>query len=75
MDIQSFISKFSDQLDETDPALLTPDTKFQELDEWSSLTAMLVIAFIKVDFDKNISGTEIRSCQTLNDLFTLVQSK
>ena len=38
MNIQEFIDNFAAQFDETEPELITAETKFTELDEWSSLT-------------------------------------
>lgn len=75
MELQEFIQNFAEQFDETDASEIQADTCFQELDEWSSLTAMSIIAFVKTQYNKVITGKEIRSCETVQDLFELVQSK
>jgi len=75
MEIKDFISKFSEQFDDTDISELTPDCPFQELEEWSSLTALGIIAFVKTEYGKTISGREVRSCATIQDLFDLVNNK
>lgn len=75
MDLHDFISNFVEQFDETDISEFKPDTLFQELEEWSSLTAMSVIAFIKTEYNKAVTGKEVRSCNTIEDLFNLVASK
>jgi len=75
MELNDFVLKFAEQFDETDIAEFKSDTVFQELEEWSSLTAMGIIAFVKTEYDKVITGKEIRSCQTVEDLFNLVASK
>ena len=75
MELNDFVLKFAEQFDETDIAEFKSDTVFQELEEWSSLTAMGIIAFVKTEYDKVITGKEIRSCQTVEDLFNLVTSK
>lgn len=75
MELQEFIQNFAEQFDETDASEIQADTCFQELDEWSSLTAMSIIAFVKTQYNKAITGKEIRSCETVQDLFELVQSK
>ena len=54
---------------------IRPDTYFQELEEWSSLTVMSIIAFIRTSYGKNVTGKEIRSCETVEDLYNLVESK
>ena len=73
MEIKEFIEKLADQFDDTELSELVPECKFKDLDEWSSLIALGIIAFVKTDYD--ISGTEIRSCETIKDLFDLVASK
>ena len=40
MDIKEFIEIFAEQLEDTDIPEIQVDTEYQELEEWSSLTAM-----------------------------------
>lgn len=75
MEIEKFIQNFANQFDETDMSEFKPNTIFQGLEEWSSLTAMSVIAFIKTEYGKTVTGKEIRSCNTIEDLFNLVALK
>lgn len=75
MELKDFISAFAEQFDDTDVAEIQANTIFQELDEWSSLTAMSVIAFVKTQFNKTLTGLEIRSCVTVADLYNLIISK
>ena len=75
MDIKEFIENFAEQFDETDASEITAETKFRELEEWSSLISMGVIAMMKVNYGKALTGTEMRSCETVQDLFNLVSSK
>ena len=75
MELEEFIEKFVDQLDDTDASEIQADTVYQELDEWSSLTAMSLIALAKSEYGKTITGREVRSCRTVEDLFNLIASK
>ncbi len=75
MEIKEFIEKFAEIFDDTDVSTLTPETKFRELDEWSSLTALGVIALADEEFDVELSGTEMRQANTIEDLFNLITSK
>lgn len=75
MDLNDFILKLVDQFDETDSSELTPNCVFQELEEWSSLTALGIIALVKTEYNKTITGREVRSCKTIKDLFELVNNK
>lgn len=75
MDINEFIKIFADQFDDTDPSEITAGTEFHELDEWSSLTGMSVIAMAKTVYGKTITGKEIRACETVEELYNLIASK
>lgn len=75
MELNDFISVFADCFDDTDASEITASTEFHELDEWSSLTSMGVIAMAKTQFGKTITGKEIRECETVEDLYNLIASK
>ena len=75
MEIKEFIQYFADQFDETDSSVFTPETVFHDLDEWSSLIGLSLIAMIDDEYDVTIKGDELRSAKTVNDVFELVKSK
>ena len=75
MEINEFIEKFAEIFDDTDASTLSPETKFRELDEWSSLSALGVIALADEEFDVELSGSEIRQANTIQELFDLLNSK
>lgn len=75
MEINEFIEKFAEIFDDTDVSTLKPETKFRELDEWSSLSALGVIALADEEFDTELSGSELRQTNTIQELFDLLSSK
>ena len=75
MELKEFIDSFIEQFDDTEASEITSDTKFKDLDEWSSLIAMGVIALVRTQYGKTVTGKEIRACETVKDLFDLVLSK
>ena len=75
MDIQKFIEYFAEQFDDLDVALLKPETRFRELDEWSSLVALLVITMVDEEYGIVLPPEEMRKTNTIQELFDLVQSK
>jgi len=75
MDIQSFVNKFASQFEETDANVFTPETVFRDLDEWSSLFALSIIAMIDEEYKVTVKGDDIRNAVTIEDLFNVVQSK
>jgi len=72
MDINHFIANFAAQFDDTDPVNFRAETKFREIDEWSSLIALSVIAMVDEEYDVKLKGEDIRTSQTLNDLYLIV---
>ena len=70
-----FLEKFREQFDETDPESIALSTEYKDLDEWSSLIAFTVIAMVKVEYNKTVTGAEIRHCNTVEDLYNLIEAK
>ena len=75
MEIKDFIEKFSAQFEETDASVFNAETKFRELDEWSSLTALSTLAMIDEEYDIQLTPAEMRTTNTIQELFDLVSSK
>ena len=75
MELKEFVANFADQFDDTDPSEIKANTKFHDLDEWSSLTGMSVIALAKTEYGATITGKELRGCVTVEDVFNLINSK
>jgi len=75
IDIHIFLKNISDQFDETDPATLALETEFKTLDDYSSLTALNIISMIDDEYDVILKGEDIRSSNTIQDLYNIVNSK
>lgn len=75
MQLDEFISNFADLFDDTDASEITASTNYRELEEWSSLIALSVIAMVDEEYDVTLKGNDITGCSTVEDLFNLVQSK
>lgn len=75
MNIDRFIEHFTDLFEETDPTSIDATTRFKELDEWSSLFALSVIAMIDEEYDVEFRGDDIRNSNTVKDLYNIVESR
>lgn len=75
MEINSFIEKFAEQLEEVKVKDLKPETKFRDIEEWSSLMALSIIAMVDEEYEVIIKGEDIRNSKTINDLFEVVKSR
>lgn len=75
MELNEFVANFAEQFDDTDVSEIQASTVFHDLDEWSSLIGMGVIALAKTQYGKTITGAEIRECVTVEDLYNLINNK
>ena len=75
MDINTFIDNFAAQFDDTARDQFAADTKFREIDEWSSLIALSIIAMVDEEYEVTLKGDDVKAAQTIQDLFNTVQAK
>ena len=75
MEIKSFVENFAAQFEDTDASVFTSETKFRELEEWSSLSALSILAMIDEEYDIQLTPAEMRTTNTVKELFDLVSSK
>lgn len=75
MELKVFIENFANQFDDTDASEIQASTIFRDLDEWSSLIALSIIAMVDEEYDVTLKGDDIRNATTVEDLFNTVKSK
>lgn len=75
MKIENFVQLFAEQFDDTPAEIFTQLTVYKDLKEWSSLTALSIIAMIDEEFDKSVTGAELRRMNTIEELFRLIEVK
>ena len=75
MEIQEFIQNFADQFDDTDANVFTPQTIFHDLEEYSSIVALSIIAMADEEYEVKLKGEDIRNSQTIEDLFNIVKTR
>ena len=75
MEIKDFIKNLAEQYEDVKLSEFTPETRFKEFDEWSSLTSLSIIAMIDDEYGVVVKGDEIRQATTVQDLFDIVIAK
>ena len=75
MTLDEFVKAFAAEFDDTPEEQFTPSTNYRELEEWGSLVALSIISMIDDEMDVQITGADLRSSKTIEDLFNLVISK
>lgn len=75
MEISIFLQNFFDILDDTDVNLVQAETVFRDLEEWDSLTALSLIAMADEEYSVKLTGDDIKSSATLQDVFEIIKTK
>lgn len=75
MTLDEFVKAFAAEFDDTPEEQFTPSTNYRELEEWGSLVALSIISMIDDEMDVQITGADLRSAKTIEELFNLVNSK
>ena len=52
---------------------LNENTKFRELDEWSSLAVLSVIAMLDEEYDTQIENADFKKLQTISDIVQFIE--
>jgi len=75
MEVNDFIAKFAEQFDDTELSELKLETKFRELDEWSSMVTLGLIAMADEEYGVRLKGDDIRNSETIEDLYRIINSQ
>ena len=70
---EDFIINFKNILDEEPDFELVLKSKFRDLDEWDSLTALSLIAMLDVEYGKKLTGDQLKNLETLEDIIKFIQ--
>lgn len=73
--LDEFVQLFAEQFDETEAEIFTPETEFRELDEWSSLIGLSIIAMVDEEFGVALKASDFRTVTTIEDVYNTVVSK
>ncbi len=75
MELKDFIVNFAEQFDDIENVELTENTRFRDIEGYTSLVALMIITMIDEEYNVTISGDDMRSVNTVGELFNLVESR
>ncbi|HWY97863.1 MAG TPA: acyl carrier protein [Bacteroidia bacterium] len=75
MDINDLIQKLEGEFEDIPKGTLTPSTKITDIQGWGSMHALIVIALMDAEYGITVKGDELRSVQSIQDLFDLAKKK
>ena len=73
--LDDFVVLFAEQFDDTDPSQIIATTAYHDLEEWSSLIGLSVIAMVDEEFDVALRGDDVKDSVTVEDLYNRVIAK
>ncbi|MGH8493599.1 MAG: acyl carrier protein [Moraxellaceae bacterium] len=73
MNIDTLIKKIQEELDDLDLTHLGPDSIFLEIEGWSSLYGLILMALVSTEYNVELSGQQIQSIRTVRDLNNEIQ--
>lgn len=74
IDEKEFIQNFADQFDDETEGL-TLETRFRDIDDWSSLIALSEMAMCDEEYDVIISANEMENANSIADLYNIVNER
>ena len=73
--IEEFTSQLATEFEDVDPNTITPDTNYREIKNWSSMYALIIIAFVDANFDVQLNAENLKNSQTIKDIYDIILSK
>lgn len=73
--MEEFLINFKDLFEDDEAQNLIPETKFRELDSWDSIMGLSVIGMIDDEYGLEFNADDMLKCQTIKDIFELVEKK
>lgn len=75
MTLEEFTINLEKEFEDLAPGTLTPDTNYRDIKNWSSIYALIVVAFIDLNFDIILNANDLKGANTVKELYELVKSK
>lgn len=73
--IEEFTSQLASEFEDIDPNTITPNTNYREIKNWSSMYALIIIAFVDANYDVQLNAENLKNSQTIKDIYDIIVSK
>lgn len=73
--LEEFVALFAEQFDDTDASEFKAETNFRDLDEWSSIIGLGIIAMVDEEFEVALKADDMKKAVTIGDLYKIVKEK
>lgn len=69
---EEFLNNLKEALEVEDDETLTVDTNLKDLEEYDSLSVLVIVAMVDKKFKKQISSSDFKKVTTVNSLISLI---
>lgn len=73
--LDEFVALFADLFEDIDENEIKASSRFRDLEEWSSLIALSVIAMADEEYDVTLKGDDIINSNTIEDIYNIVKNR
>jgi acyl carrier protein len=70
---EEFTNELVAEFEEVEPNTVFPDTNYRDIKNWSSMYALIIIAFVDANFDVQLTADDLKNTQTVRDLYNIVK--
>ncbi len=74
VDEKQFLQNFADQFDD-EPEGLSMETLFRDIDGWSSIVALSIMAMCAEEYDVILSANEMENANRVSDIYNIVNER
>ncbi len=75
MEADQFVRHFENAIEGITPDSLNPETQYHKIPQWDSLALLCLLAMVDCEYDVQVGGMELKTCDTLRDVHALVAAK
>ena len=73
--IEKFIELLEEEFDDLAPGTLKAATNYRDIEDWSSMYALIMIALVDTNYDVILSADDLKDTASVQDLYDVVKSK
>jgi len=72
MNIHDLINDIETEFEEIENGTLIPKSSIRDIEGWSSMHALILIALIDNNYDILLTGEELKNALTIQDLYDII---
>jgi acyl carrier protein len=72
MNIHDLINDIETEFEEIENGTLVPKSSIRDIEGWSSMHALILIALIDNNYDILLTGEELKNALTIQDLYDII---